>query len=158
MAVKVGKREIGTWKAKAMRARERLKSAGKKADRVVETMVHTAEVGSAAFVAGVVQGRTGGVEVLGVPMDLGAAAALHVLGFLGVGGKFASHLHGFGDGFLAAFLATTGRGVGQTMKEKAPAAKTEGNLPAHHAAAALPSAGAYLTDDDRRMAAMAAAI
>lgn len=161
MALKVSRREMGSWKEKAMRARARLKSASKKADRVVEQMVHTAEVGSAAFIAGVVQGRTGGVEVVGVPLDLGLAAGLHVLAFMGVGGRMSSHLHGFGDGFLAAFLATTGRGVGQSMleKEKAGAgttpAKTSG-LPGG-GRGSLPSRGAYLTDDER-MAAMAASI
>ncbi len=121
-------------------------------------MVHTAEVSSAAFVAGVVQGRTGGVEVLGVPMDLGLAAGLHVLAFAGIGGKMASHLHGFGDGFLAAFLATTGRGVGQAMKAKAatPAAAA-GHLPGDATAGQLPS-GATLSAMDQQMAAMAAAI
>lgn len=150
MALKVGRRELGGWKEKALRAKARLKSAGRKADETVITLVHTAEVSSAAFVSGVVQGRTGGIEVLGVPLDLGLAASLHVLAFAGVGGKMADHLHGFGDGFLAAFLATTGRGVGQAMAARAAAPAAAGHLGA--------GAGAHLTEADRRMAAMAAAI
>ena len=157
MALKVSRRDMGSWKEKALRARKRLQAASKKADRVVETMVHTAEVGAAAFVAGVVQGRTGGVEVLGVPADLGAAALLHVLAFAGVGGKMADHLHGFGDGFLAAFLATTGRGVGQTMAEKETKKAASKGLTSG-AGHSLPGAGNYLTDDDRAMAAMAQAM
>lgn len=159
MAVrKISKRDIGGWKLKALRAQKRLQGASKKADQVVEQVVHTSEVGAAAFIAGVVQGRTGGIEVLGVPLDLGLAASLHGLAFLGIGGKMASHLHGFGDGFLAAFLATTGRGVGATMREKAgkPAATTKG-LPQGYGGA-LPSAGTALTQEDMRMAAMAAAM
>lgn len=156
MALKVSRREIGGWKNKAMLARKRLQSASKKADKVVEQVVHTAEVGSAAFIAGVVQGRTGGVEILGVPLDLGLAAGLHGLAFLGIGGKMSSHLHGFGDGFLAAFLATTGRGVGVTMKEKLPAAATKG-LPSG-ARNSLPSRATNLTQRDREMARMANAI
>ncbi len=153
MALKVSRREVGNWKKKAMSARKRLQNVSKKTDKVVEQVVHTAEVGSAAFVAGVVQGRTGGIEVLGVPLDLGLAASLHGLAFLGIGGKASGHLHGFGDGFLAAFLTTTGRGVGVTMKEKMPAAATKGHLPSSR-----PSQAAFLTDSDRRMAAMANAI
>ena len=152
MALKISKRDLGGWKGKALRAQNRMKNISKKADRVVETMVHTAEVSSAAFVAGVVQGRTGGIEVIGVPLDLGLAAGLHVLAFAGIGGKMSSHLHGFGDGFLAAFLATTGRGVGQAMK-----AKESGALPAATSGHAL-NAGASLSQMDREMAAMAAQI
>lgn len=155
MAMKVSKKELQGWRAKAQRLQKRLKNASKKADRVVETMVHTAEVSSAAFIAGVVQGKTGGVEVLGVPMDLGLAAGLHVLAFAGVGGRMSSHLHGFGDGFLAAFLATTGRGVGQAWAAKAAATKTKssgvGHLPAY-------SGDDYLDMGDRELAAMAAAL
>jgi len=154
MALKISRRDLGGWKSKAIRAQARMKNISKRADKTVETMVHTAEVSSAAFVAGVVQGRTGGVEILGVPMDLGLAAGLHVLAFAGVGGKMSDHLHGFGDGFLAAFLATTGRGVGQAMKSKGlggglfnPAA-TKGEL----------GEGTSLSDMDRELAAMAAAI
>ena len=157
---KIDKKTLGGWKEKAVRAQKRLQSASKKADVAIETIVHTAEVGSAAFVAGVVQGRTGGVEILGVPMDLGAAAALHVLAFAGVGGKMSGHLHSFGDGFLAAFLATTGRGVGQAWaaKEVKPPAEAKGELMGHHAAELPAGPGVMLTEEDRRMAAMAAAI
>lgn len=153
MALKISKRDLGGWKGKALRAQNRMKNISKQADKTVATMVHTAEVSSAAFVAGVVQGRTGGIEVVGVPMDLGLAAGLHVLAFAGIGGKMASHLHGFGDGFLAAFLATTGRGVGQAMKAK----QTGSALPAATSGGAL-GQGATLTDLDMQMAQMARAI
>jgi len=155
MALKVTKSNLAGWKGKALRAQNRMKSITLKADKTISTVVHTAEVSSAAFVAGVVQGRTGGVEVLGVPMDLGLAAGLHVLGFAGVGGKMSSHLHGFGDGFLAAFLATTGRGVGQAMKAKEVASKLPAATSGHHLGAGQ---GASLSDMDRAMAAMAASI
>jgi len=155
MALKIGKSELGGWKQKALRARARLMSASKKADNVVEKMVHTAEVGSAAFLSGVVQGRTGGVEVLGVPLDLGLAAGLHVFGFMGLGGKMSSHLHGFGDGFLAAFLTQTGVGVGRTMAQKSGG---QGAIAAPATAGYLGQDGNRLTEADRRMAAMAAAI
>jgi hypothetical protein len=120
------------------------------ATRTVQTVVHTTEVSSAAFVAGVVQGRYGGIELLGVPLDLGLAVALHVAAFVGLAGRSSPHLHGFGDGFLAAFLTTTGRGVGQAWAVKSPPAKTSGMLPG--------GGGSFLTPEDRQMAAMAAAI
>lgn len=142
--------EVGSWKSKAMRLRGQMASNRMAATRTIETVVHTSEVSSAAFIAGVVQGRYGGIELLGVPLDLGLAVALHVGAFVGLAGKSSSHLHGFGDGFLAAFLTTTGRGVGQNWLAKSSSpAKTEGMLP---------GGGSYLTDDDRRMAELAQAM
>ena len=86
---------------------------------------------------------------MGVPLDLGLAVALHVGAFVGLAGSSSQHLHGFGDGFLAAFLTTTGRGVGQKWAAGTLKAKTSGELP---------GGGSYLTDDDRRMAALANAM
>lgn len=147
--------DIGGWKQKALRLRGKMASNREAATRTIETVVHTTEVSSAAFVAGVVQGRYGGVELLGVPLDLGLAVALHVGAFIGLAGKASPHLHGFGDGFLAAFLTTSGRGVGQNWAKKIAAKKagaaTAGHLPGQ-------GGGSFLTEDDRRMAAMAAAI
>ena len=114
MASNISRSEVGGWKAKALNLRKRMASNREEATRTIETVVHTTEVSSAAFVAGVVQGRYGGIELLGVPLDLGLAVALHVGAFIGLAGRSSSHLHGFGDGFLAAFLTTTGRGVGDS--------------------------------------------
>lgn len=160
MAMKVSKSQVGGWKKKALAAKKRMDKVSAQTSKQIETAVHTAEVSSAAFVAGVVQGRYGGIEVMGIPMDLGLAALLHVGGFMGVGGKMSSHLHGFADGFLASFLTTTGRGVGQSWKarveaEKKPGAVTEGH---HGELPGSPSGGSALTDDERRMAAAAAAL
>lgn len=155
MALKISKQNLSGWKGKALRAQARMRNISAKADETVQTLVHTAEVGSAAFVSGVVNGKTGGIEVVGVPLDLGLAAGLHVLGFAGVGGKMSGHLHGFADGFLAAFLATTGLGVGKAMAAKSPAATS--GLPGGNDFS-LPSGGATLNDLDLEMAAMAAGI
>ncbi len=157
MALKIGKSQLGNWKQKALKARARLQQAGKKADSVVTRVVHTAEVGTAAFTSGVIQGRTGGVEIVGVPLDLGLASGLHLLGFMGVGGKMSGHLHGFADGFLGSFLTQVGVGVGRTMAEKSGSGPAK--LPAATAGALGPaSGGARLTNLDRRLATMAASI
>ncbi len=152
MPAMVTRADVGGWKQKALRLRSTMASNREAATRTIETVVHTTEVSSAAFIAGVVQGRWGGIELLGVPLDLGLAVALHVGAFIGLAGKASPHLHGFGDGFLAAFLTTTGRGVGQAWALKSPPAQSSGALPGDK------GGGSYLTADDRRMAAMAAAI
>lgn len=152
MPAKISRSDVGTWKSKALRLRARMQANRAAASRTIETVVHTTEVSSAAFVAGVAQGKWGGIELLGVPLDLGLAVALHVAAFAGLGGKLSPHLHGFGDGFLAAFLTTTGRGVGQAWAAKKGDAESSGALPGQS------RGGSFLTDDDRRMAQMAAAM
>ncbi len=97
-----------------------------KTEKAVNTLVSTAEVGAASFAFGVVQGRFGTVDVVGVPIELGTAVLLHLLGFVGVAGKAARHIHSFGDGALASYLTTLARGIGMDMKKKALGAAVSG--------------------------------
>ena len=90
----------------------------KKGEQVVEHAISAAEVSAASFALGAIQGKMGPVKVAGVPIDLAAGVGLHALGFLGLAGKHSSHLHSFGDGALASFFFTMGRGVGMDMKAK----------------------------------------
>lgn len=106
-------------KGEAERLKTRAKNALEKADSVVERVVRTVEVGASAFGFGVVQGKYGGVEVVGIPLELAAGAGLHLLAFAGIGGHMSDHLHHFGDGALACYAATTGRGVGVEWRKKA---------------------------------------
>ncbi len=96
----------------------RLANIRKTAEKSTEKMLRTAETGGAAFTMGVIQGKTGGVEVVGVPVDLGLGIALNVLGYFGAAGKMSDHLNNVGDGCLAAYLTTVGRGVGQNWEQK----------------------------------------
>lgn len=93
----------------------------KKAEHVTEKFVRTVEVSGASFAMGVANGRSNdpeGVNVAGVPVDLGAGVALEILGYLGAAGKHSDHLNNLGDGCLAHYAAVLGRGVGVTWKEK----------------------------------------
>jgi hypothetical protein len=93
----------------------------KKAEHVTEKFVRTVEVSGAAFAMGVANGRSNdpeGVNVAGVPVDLGAGISLQILGYLGAAGKHSDHLNNIGDGCLAHYAAVLGRGVGVTWKEK----------------------------------------
>lgn len=98
-----------------------------KAEGAVTALVDAAEVGGASFAFGVIQGRYGAVDIVGVPVDLAAALGLHVLGFLGVGGKMNRHIHSFGNGALASYLSTLGRGAGLNMKSKALGTAVKGD-------------------------------
>jgi hypothetical protein len=93
-----------------------LKRVKAQAQENVESIVGTAEMGTAAFGMGIIDGRFGGVEVLGMPLSLLSAAGSHLVGFLGVA---PSHMHAFGNGFLANYLTTLGNGVGARMLAEA---------------------------------------
>lgn len=98
------------------------------AEEITEKFVRTMEVGVAAFGSGVLQGR-GGLTVMGVPADLGAAFGLNLLGYLGAAGKHSHHLNNLGDGFMAGFLVQKGQKVGLDWKNhgKLPGTTTSGN-------------------------------
>lgn len=78
-------------------------------------LLQTAEVAGAAFVAGFASGRWGGAEVLGMPVELVAGIGLNVAGHAKVAGASSQHLHNLGDGALAAYFVTLGRGVGRAV-------------------------------------------
>jgi len=119
-AIQISKAQAADWKHKAERLMARAKTVAEKSEETVGQVIRTMEVGGAAFTAGVLKGRYGTVEVAGVPADLGAAAILHGVGFLG-GGKYKEHLHSLGDGVLASYLTTVGAGIGDRMAREAAA-------------------------------------
>jgi hypothetical protein len=100
------------------RAKAMVKRAKETAHATIKTVVDTTEVGGAAFAFGVINGRMGGVEFVGMPLDLVAALALHGMGFL-LDGEYSEHLHNFGNGALATYLATMGSSIGHEMAVKA---------------------------------------
>ena len=99
--------------------RNRLASIRKQSEQATERIVRTAEVTGTAFAMGVVQGKTGGVEVVGVPLELIVGGGLAIAGHLNAAGKMSDHLINAGDGALAAYAVTMGRGIGVTWKNKA---------------------------------------
>lgn len=100
------------------RAKAMVKRAKETAQATIDTVVTTAEVGGAALTFGVINGRFGGVELVGIPIDLVAALTCHGLGFL-LDDEYADHLHNFGNGALATYLATLGASLGHEMALKA---------------------------------------
>lgn len=125
----------------------------KKAEHVTEKFVRTVEVSGAAFAMGVANGRSHdpeGVNIGGVPIDLGAGIGLEILGYLGAAGKHSDHLNNLGDGCLAHYAAVLGRGVGVTWKEK-------GHL-GGGANPALKASGVRLTPEEMAVAAAMAGV
>lgn len=95
------------------------------ATRVTKHVVRTAEVGGTAFAIGLVQGRTDGVEVFGMPLELLLGGGFTMFSLLGGAGEYSDHLAAVGDGAIAAYATTLGRGVGVTMRQKALAPQAD---------------------------------
>lgn len=116
-AITVSKAEVGRMSDRVQSLQKRIGKFKHAAEEMTEKFVRTLEVGAAALGTGVVQGR-GGVEVMGVPVELGAALGLNLAGYFGVAGKHSGHLNNLGDGALAGYLAQVGRGIGVAWKNK----------------------------------------
>lgn len=79
-------------------------------------IVRTGEVVLSSFTFGVLQGKykdKGGLVAFGLPVDLLAGAAFHVLGLIPFARGYSHHLAALGDGALASFFTTTGYRVGE---------------------------------------------
>jgi hypothetical protein len=79
-------------------------------------IVRTGEVVLSSFTFGVLQGKykdKGGLVAYGLPVDLLAGAAFHVIGLIPFAKPYAHHLAALGDGALASFFTTTGYRVGE---------------------------------------------
>lgn len=79
-------------------------------------IVRTGEVVLSSFTFGVLQGKykdKGGLVAFGLPVDLLAGAAFHVIGLIPFARAYSHHLSALGDGALASFFTTTGYRVGE---------------------------------------------
>lgn len=124
MALKISASKIAKMRSHYEGLARKASGMRAKGESVVGEIVQAAEISASAFAFGAVQGRYGPVSVVGIPVDLGAAAVLHLAGFVGLAGKASEHLHAFADGALASYFFTLGRGVGSDLKLKASGAKT----------------------------------
>lgn len=113
MAMKISQAELRRASGRLDALRNRMKNMRKQGEKVTEQVILTAETSTAAFAMGFTQGKfKGGIEILGMPLELLLGGGLNLAGWLGLGGKLSPHLHGIGNGCLAAFMTTVGRGVG----------------------------------------------
>lgn len=134
MAVAITKRDAQAAISRLETFKKRIANIREQAEQTTERIITTAEVSGAAFGMGVLQGKTGGVELFGVPLELGAGLALNAFALFGGAGKHSGHLHNVGNGCLAAYATTLGRGVGATWKDRSLGAGAAGALPAARAA------------------------
>jgi len=120
MALSVSQRDIVNFKQRVDRMTAKAKNVIERSRATMETVVTTTEVGAAAFLFGLAQGKFGGIQIVGVPLDLLAGIGLHIAAFSGVGGKGnEKHLHAFADGALSSFFNHLGRDVGYAVQTPA---------------------------------------
>ncbi len=120
MALAVSQRDIINFKQRVDRMTTKAKNIIERSRETVNTVVTTTEVSAAAFLFGLAQGKFGGIQIVGVPIDLLAGIGLHIMAFSGVGGKKNEmHLHAFADGALASFFNHLGRDVGYAVQTPA---------------------------------------
>lgn len=116
------KEEIESLRQKASSALKRGRDATAAALATVEastrTVVQSGTVGGTAFGWGLVSGRYGGTEILGLPGDLVSAVGFHAVAMF-TAEDVSEHLHNVGDGSLAAYGHTMGLGIGARWKREA---------------------------------------
>lgn len=121
MALNITRRDIEEASSYARDAMRFAKSNSSTGESVVGSVVQSLEVGIGAMGVGVLTGRFGPLHIGGnpIPLDLAAALALHLLGFMGLAGKHETHLHNFADGAMAGYLTKFGVGLGAKMRADA---------------------------------------
>lgn len=119
--------KVQDLKARYDGMQKRIQNVKKEAQEKVMVVVQTAEVSTAAFAFGLVNGRYNRPEVVGVPCDALAGMLFHAAGFL-VDTEAGSHMHNLGDGALASYVASLGTGVGAKMRLES--LNPSGQLPA----------------------------
>lgn len=118
MTTNISKAHLSRLAQRAEGLQKRLARFKDNAEQTTQKVVRSVEVGAMALGMGIVQGRAGSIEIMGVPLELGTGVALNLLGYFGAAGKYSDHLNNFGDGALATYLSTVGKGVGAAMKAK----------------------------------------
>lgn len=114
----VSLRTLETMKRQLDSAKGRVARVKAEAEEAVEVVVAAAEVSGTAFGLGMINGRYGSPEVVGIPVDAGVGIAAHVLAFCDIA---PDHLHNVGNGGLGSYFSALGVGVGQKMAREAAA-------------------------------------
>ena len=77
----------------------------------------TLETGLGAWAGGVLEGRTGGLAVGPLPVNLLAGAGMLIVSYTGLAKGYSEHLGNIGNGFLGSYLAATGYAFGKRGQE-----------------------------------------
>jgi hypothetical protein len=106
--------EIAALETAAIRNKSALQKFKAHAEEQSMKLIETGEILTSAFAFGLIDGRWGGIEFLGMPLPL-------------IGGIASDHMHALGNGAGAAYFNGLGQGLGAKMAvdaQKALAPKT----------------------------------
>lgn len=117
-AIQISRHHLAKVHAHAASLRSRLARVSHKAERAFDIGVGSALTVGTGAAFGLLHGRHGPVEVMGVPLELGAGAVGVGAALLGVGGKWADHIGRIGAGMLTVYAYSTAKGAGTNMKLK----------------------------------------
>ena len=126
--VNVSLRTLEEMKKQLDSARSRVARVKAEASEAVEIVISAATVSGTSFGLGIINGRWGSPELLGVPVDAGVGIAAHVLAFMDIAPLY---LHNVGNGGFGSYFSALGVGVGQKMarEARAPAVTTTTTTP-----------------------------
>lgn len=112
----ISRKELEEYKTAAERAVNRLKNVQLDMKEAMAAIKQTMEVSIASFGMAYVLARWGGpgasISVVGVPVELGVALVLKVVGFTGILDEYSSDAHNIGDGLLSVYLVKKGFQLG----------------------------------------------
>ena len=114
--VRITAGHLNKLKSQVEKFQNRARAISAKGEQMMQQASDTAVTTGTAFALGVVQGKTGGFEIMSMPLDLLVGAGAHVAGFMKLGGKNSAHLHNVGNGALALYAGTMGRAIGANWK------------------------------------------
>jgi hypothetical protein len=118
MAYSITRRDLHFAHDAATRAISHAGRLRRKGEAVTEQVVQTTLVSASTFGFSFLAGYAGNVDVLGVPIDLGAGILFQLGAFAGIAGHWSKGLHDLGDGALAAYFAKLGASVGDRMRRQ----------------------------------------
>lgn len=118
--MQVSLKALESMEQRARTAATRVKRIQEEAHDTVMAVVTSVETFGTTFSFGVINGRWGNPELMGVPVDLGVGILMHGLAFILDDG--AEHLHAIGNGALCSYFAGIGVGIGGKMLQEAKAA------------------------------------
>lgn len=120
MPLQITKSKVESLMKRADALQAKVKTASKKTEEIVMSLVETGVTYGSAGAFGYLDGRFGGAEVFGMPGDLLAAGLLHVAGYLEVGGASTSRFfHAAGNGAAANHAHNLGASVGRIQAIRA---------------------------------------
>lgn len=115
--MQISKAMLERMQRQARSAAARASKMKEKAEELTQKVMDGATISGTAFLISYsnhrFRGSDGkpGIEILGVPIDLGIGIGGHLMGLF-MGGQYANAMHNVGNGALASYLTTMGSGLG----------------------------------------------